>query len=160
MRLVKSKPTRLGEGDMTPMIDMVFQLIAFFMVLLNFSDVEMDQRINLPASALAKPPDAPYEDPITIQLTADETVLFAGDELTLDDLQSSLLREAQIIRANPQKSVSDVTVVIRADRLAKSGRVQEIIQMAQKAEFDTFSLRGRQTDEITLIEQSSSGVVE
>jgi biopolymer transport protein ExbD len=153
MRLVKGATRPLGEGDMTPMIDMVFQLIAFFMVLINFSDVEMDQRINLPASELAKPPDVPYEDPITIQLTSDETVLFAGDEMTLDDLQAALLREAQIIRANPEKSVSDVTVVIRADRLAKTGRVQEIIQQCQKAEFDTFSLRGRQSDVSTLIEQ-------
>lgn len=138
---------------MTPMIDVTFQLIAFFMFVLNFSDIDQDQRINLPASELAKPPDAPYAEPLAIQLTADDTVLFAGEELTLANLQSSLLREAQIIKANPQKSVSDVTVIIRADRMAKTGKVQEIIQMAQKAEFDTFALRGKQSDRSTLIEE-------
>lgn len=138
---------------MTPMIDVTFQLIAFFMFVLNFSDIDQDQRINLPASELAKPPDAPYAEPLAIQLTADDTVLFAGEELTLANLQSSLLREAQIIKANPQKSVSDVTVIIRADRKAKTGKVQEIIQMAQKAEFDTFALRGKQSDRSTLIEE-------
>ena len=33
---------------MTPMIDVTFQLIAFFMFVLNFSEVDQDQRINLP----------------------------------------------------------------------------------------------------------------
>ena len=61
------------EGDLTPMIDMTFQLIAFFMVLINFSQTEADQRILLPESELAKPPDRPLEYPITIQLKEDGT---------------------------------------------------------------------------------------
>ena len=140
------------EMDMTPMIDVTFQLIAFFMFVLNFSEVDQDQRINLPSSELAKPPEAPYEQPLTIQLTADDTILFAGDELTPDELQSALMREAQIIKAYPNKKLSDVTVVIRADRVAKTGKVQEIIQMCQKAGFDTFALRGSRATRPTLIE--------
>ena len=46
-----------------------------------------------------------------------------------------------------------MTVVIRADRLAKTGKVQELIQLCQEAEFDTFALRGRQSDRSTLIEE-------
>ena len=34
----KSKGTDL-DGDMTPMIDMVFQLLIFFMILINFATV-------------------------------------------------------------------------------------------------------------------------
>jgi biopolymer transport protein ExbD len=138
--------------DMTPMIDVTFQLIAFFMFVLNFSEVDTDQRINLPASELARPPDAPYSQPLTVQMTADETILFAGDEMLPDALQSALMREAQIIKAYPNKQLSDVTVVLRADRAAKTGKVQEIIQMCQKAGFDMFALRGKQSDVSTLIE--------
>ena len=85
-------------------------------------------------------------------MTADDTILFAGDELAPDALQSALMREAQIIKAYPNKKLSDVTVVIRADRPAKTGKVQEIIQMCQKAGFDMFALRGKQSDMSTLIE--------
>ena len=46
-----------AEGDMTPMIDMTLQLIAFFMILINFSEGDQNQLIRLPASELAKPPD-------------------------------------------------------------------------------------------------------
>ena len=55
--------------DMTPMIDVTFQLIAFFMFVLNFSEVDQDQRINLPLSELATTAGVAYEEPLTIQLT-------------------------------------------------------------------------------------------
>ncbi len=137
---------------MTPMIDVTFQLIAFFMFVLNFSEVDQDQRINLPSSELARPPEVAYEEPLTIQLASDEKIYFAGDELTSDGLKSALLREAQIIKSSPKKKVTDVTVIIRADKGAKTGKVQEIIQLCQQAEFDTFALRGKQSDTSTLIE--------
>ena len=137
---------------MTPMIDVTFQLIAFFMFVLNFSEVDIDQRINLPASELARPPQTPYSQPLTVQMTSNNTILFAGDEMAPDALQSALMREAQIIKAYPNKKLSDVTVVLRADRAAKTGKVQEVIQMCQKAGFDMFALRGKSSDVSTLIE--------
>lgn len=152
MRIVRSKLATSAEMDMTPMIDVTFQLIAFFMFVLNFSEVDTDQRINLPSSELARPPDAPYSQPLTVQMTADDTILFAGDEMQPDALQSALMREAQIIKAYPNKKLSDVTVVLRADREAKTGKVQEVIQMCQKAGFDMFALRGKSSDVSTLIE--------
>jgi biopolymer transport protein ExbD len=138
--------------DMTPMIDVTFQLIAFFMFVLNFSEIDTDQKINLPASELARPPESPYAQPLTVQMTKDETILFGGDEIGPEALQSALMREAAIIKAYPNKKLSDVTVVVRADREAKTGKVQEVIQMCQKAGFDMFALRGKSRDVSTLIE--------
>jgi biopolymer transport protein ExbD len=138
--------------DMTPMIDVTFQLIAFFMFVLNFSEVDQDQRINLPLSELAIPPETSYEEPLTVQMTPEDTILFAGAEMDLSGLQSALAREAQIIRAHPTKKPSDVTVIIRADRRVKAGRVQEVIEACQKAEFDTFALRGQRNEATISIE--------
>ena len=152
MRYTKH-PMVTAEMDMTPMIDVTFQLIAFFMFVLNFTEVDQDQRINLPLSELARPPDVAYDEPLTIQLSGTEQIIFAGDYLSADQLKSALLREAQIIKTHPEKKVGDVTVIIRADREAKTGKVQEIIKLCQEAEFDTFALRGRQSDESTLVGQ-------
>ena len=64
MRLTRQNSHReSAESDMTPMIDMAFQLIAFFMVLINFSEADQNERIHLPSSELAKPPDAPLGHP-------------------------------------------------------------------------------------------------
>ena len=146
----KSGPSIVG-GDLTPMIDMTFQLIAFFMLVINFSDAEQDQRIKLPASELAKPPTAPYEQPLTIHLMDSGTSVFGGNELkSLDALQSALLRETQILQRYTSKKIADVTVIIRADEDAKTGLVQEIIQICQNLHFERFALRGKQSDKPTL----------
>ena len=44
------------EIDMTPMIDCVFQLITFFMLVINFESTQADERVKLPESEIAKPP--------------------------------------------------------------------------------------------------------
>ncbi len=147
MRIRPRGPRGIVEGDLTPMIDMTFQLIAFFMLVINFSDVEQDQRVTLPASELARPPESPYEQPLTIHLTKQDRYIYAGRELTqLAQLRSELLRETQIILRHTSKKLSDVTVIIRADESAKTGIVQEVIQTCQQLEFERFALRGQQSE--------------
>ena len=63
--------------DMTPMIDMTFQLITFFMFVMNFSEAEQDERIQLPLSQLAKPVEGAIETPITLQLTNSGSIIYA-----------------------------------------------------------------------------------
>ncbi len=151
MRIKSKGNTGIVEGDLTPMIDMTFQLIAFFMLVINFSDVEQDQRVHLPASELAKPPTAPYEQPLTIHLTKNEEFIFGGKEMTqLSRLKSALLLETQIIKRHTSKSLADVTVIIRADEDAKTGQVQEVIQTCQELEFERFALRGKQSEVPTI----------
>jgi biopolymer transport protein ExbD len=150
MKIQKKRESQKAEGDMTPMIDMTFQLIAFFMVLINFSEVEQNQEINLPESELAKPPEVAYEKPVTLQMTKDEQVLFGGEKLSLEQTATALLREAAVITADGKTQMRDVTVVIRADAEARAGKVQEMIEIAQEAKFETFALRGQTTSESTL----------
>jgi biopolymer transport protein ExbD len=139
------------EPDMTPMIDIVFQLLAFFMFTINFSVSEQDQRVTLPASELAKPPDAPYDHPLTIHLTERGEYIYAGEALPgLDQLRSALLREKQIIENYAVEKLADVTIVIRADEDAQTGLVQEIIQLCQELKYERFALRGQQSEARTI----------
>lgn len=144
---IKSKNKPMAEGDMTPMIDMVFQLIAFFMVLINFSEVEQDQRVRLPLSELAKPPETSYEKPITLQMTKEQKVLInaQSDDLTIDEAAVQLRREAQIIRAG-DVPIEQVTVIVRADKEVPAGKVQDLIKVAQDAGFEDYALRGQQEE--------------
>lgn len=127
---------------MTPMIDMTFQLIAFFMVLLNFGEGEQDQSIKLPSSELAKPPEVASVAPIVLQLTDRNTVLIAGDELPVIGLAGPLARERAALAAR-QITPEEATIFIRADRNAKTGVVQEVIQQCQSNGFEKFALRAK-----------------
>jgi len=130
---------------MTPMIDMTFQLIAFFMVVIGFADADQNERIKLPSSELAKPAEVPFELPLTLQLTDQGTVLFAVDEYSMVELRQPLWREYKTIKArggDPRQA----TVIIRADRKAKAGRVRELIKLCQDTQFEKFALRAKQEE--------------
>ena len=151
MRYSKSTSSGVAKPDMTPMIDIVFQLIAFFMLVINITHVDQNELIRLPASRLAKPPKAPPQSPITLQLTQQGTVIFGGEETPPGQdamlwLRPMLLRERQIIDHTPDRTVADATIIIRADRSAKTGKVQELIQVCQDPAiaFQKFKLRAKQ----------------
>lgn len=139
--------TRRGIGetkaDMTPMIDMTFQLIAFFMVIVNFSEGDRNERIRLPISELAKPPDAPLKSPITLHLTDAGTVIFGPDEVSISGVRQLLERESRFLRSRGDDP-RQATVVIRGDRAARTGQVQELIRVCQQVGFERFVLRARQ----------------
>jgi len=129
---------------MTPMIDMTFQLIAFFMILINFDASEQDERIQLPASTLAKPPEAPLETPITLQLTRQGEVI-AGGQLYAEAaaLRPLLNNERNVLRLK-NRSEKDATIVIRADRNTPTGKVQDLIKLCQEMGFEKFTLRAKE----------------
>ncbi|MBW3600349.1 MAG: biopolymer transporter ExbD [Planctomycetes bacterium] len=140
---VRRKPEGVLEGDMTPMIDMTFQLIAFFMVLINFSQTEQNERIQLPESELAKPPEAPLESPITLHLTKEGTVIIGGEEVFMEGLRPYLVKEADVL-ALQNKPQSEATIIVRAHRDARTGDVQKLIETCQKNNFEKFALRAKE----------------
>jgi biopolymer transport protein ExbD len=137
---VKSREVDLAEGDLTPMIDMTFQLIAFFMVLINFTQTEANDRVKLPSSQLVKPPEVALEFPIILHVASDGTVILGGDEYTAETLRLGLRKELAVINAEG-KSVEDANVIIRAHRDAAAGDVQEVIRVAQEQKLVNFALR-------------------
>lgn len=137
---VKSKKVDLAEGDLTPMIDMTFQLIAFFMVLINFAQTESNDRVKLPSSQLVKPPEAPLEFPIILHIAQDGEIILGGDDYTAETLRIGLQRELAVIKAEG-KSVDDANVVIRAHKDTAAGDVQEVIRVAQEQKLVNFALR-------------------
>jgi len=151
MKYQNKRGAPFAKGDMTPMIDMTFQLIAFFMVLINFAAEDQNIRIHLPASELAKPPDKPIESAITVQVTKKEeggTVIVGPDETKVEGLLRLMNREAENIRKE-DRVVGNATIIIRADRRAETGVVQAVISVCQKAGFKLFRLRAEQTDKRT-----------
>jgi len=130
------------EIDMTPMIDMTFQLITFFMFVMNFSEAEQDDRIQLPSSQLAKPVEGAMESPITLQLTNSGAVIYAGEMVAVSDIGTYLEREKTVM-LDAGKEPSAATVIVRADGRSKTGEVQEIIRKCQEKGFERFALRAQ-----------------
>lgn len=140
---VKSKKPDLAEGDLTPMIDMTFQLIAFFMVLINFAQTESHEKVVLPNSRLVVPPDAPLEFPIILHVSQDGQIFLGGDDYTVDTLTTGLRGELAVMKAQ-KKGPADANVIIRAHQDTAAGTVQEIIRVAQEQQLENFALRAKE----------------
>ncbi|QGJ69798.1 Biopolymer transport protein ExbD [Planctomycetales bacterium 10988] len=145
MKYTKRRNLDLAEGDMTPMIDMTFQLIAFFMVLINFTEADQDERVRLPISELAKPPMAPLDNPLTLNLDPDGNIYLAGQQYQLPTLENQLQRERELMR-NQGEDPAEATIIIRADEGAKTGVVQELITQCQGVGFEKFALRAKEEE--------------
>ena len=143
MRIKTHASGEIYAGDFTPMIDMTFQLIAFFALVLNFSQGEQNERIQLPASELAKPADVPFEYPITLQLTKESTVIVGGQEISIAALRPYLIREKEVLKSE-ERPASHATIIIRADKDAQAGKVQDLIMRCQQNGFEKFSLRAKE----------------
>jgi biopolymer transport protein ExbD len=140
---IKPANTMVSEADMTPMIDMTFQLIAFFMILINFADAEVDQRVQLPSSSIAMPPQAPLEVPITIQMMRDGRLIMTGQVLGDPNGMRPFLRAEKYDLELRDKTAKDATVIIRAHKDAKTGLVQQIIKVCQEEGYEKFTLRAK-----------------
>jgi biopolymer transport protein ExbD len=153
----QSKGAMLPECDMTPMIDMVFQLIAFFMIITNFEQTQADERVKLPMDELARPPKTKRDKELVINIGFVRTsegdrvgagvpVIFypnAPKPLTIGEFKTPLQLEKQNF-ADTGVNPKDVTVILRADSEVPTGMVQDLIKMSQEAGFEKFALKAQQ----------------
>lgn len=143
MALKRKFDTKAAEGDMTSMIDMVFQLIIFFMVLINFSQDDQNQAIKLPSSELAKPAETPLENPIVLNLAFNGNIYLGPETSTIAGLRPLLELEAKVLTSNG-KSAKDANIIIRADGNTAGGMVQELIKKCQESGYEKFALRAKE----------------
>ena len=153
---IKSTGSGPPDVDMTPMIDIVFQLIAFFMVITNFEQQQADERVTLPKDQLAKPPEVKRENALTLNFGYEKNklgevidptpyIFLSGEQFTVEQVALKLRSEAQFYKTIGT-DLKDVTVEIRADAGVPSGLVQKLIQMCQEEGigFQRFALKATQ----------------
>jgi biopolymer transport protein ExbD len=121
---VKIKKGAAGAMDMTPMIDVVFQLMIFFLVATKLDEAEREFPIALPTASEAKPfTSKPDELFVNIERTGRYFV--QGRFLEITELES-LLRQSAI--NNPTQ-----TVRIRADQESQMKFLAAAINATVKA---------------------------
>ena len=128
---------------MTPMIDMSFLLIAFFMVLINFSEADQNERIKLPVSELAIPPNEPPTTILMLQVLENGNTIYNNVDFDLAALKAALeFRKRHLASIGVEQGT--VNVIVRADMYCKSEKVQDVIDLCQKLGFENFKLRAKQ----------------
>ncbi|MGB1927948.1 MAG: ExbD/TolR family protein [Mariniblastus sp.] len=124
---LKTQPDDQSSINLTPMIDIVFLLIIFFMVGTKFSelnDLERDISIKVPAvSGVAALTTAPRKRVINVH--ADGRIDLDKKMVSLGQLQEDLVAARQ--------QYKKLGVVIRGDESSQYGNVASVFATCQKA---------------------------
>lgn len=107
--------------DLSPLIDVVFLLLIFFMVSTRFRD-DHGLDLNLPQSESRQ---ASQEQSLTIVVGADSSIRVDGEEVVRDQLEPTLKTK---LEAREKKMV-----VLRIDQSVAHGTVVEVMDAAKKA---------------------------
>jgi biopolymer transport protein ExbD len=125
MRLPKNKPRGSLEFNMTPMIDVTFQLIIFFLVSNQMAAQETLVELDLPvAESGDEMRDEDAQHRFTINVVVGGDMMVAGDALDVAQLGQRLAAQ----RAKDDK----LEVRIRTDRAVEYGRVKPILKECLK----------------------------
>jgi biopolymer transport protein ExbD len=137
-----------GKPNLTPILDMVFQLITFFMLVINFKTAAMDLSLRLPVVGSARPVDSrAREDLLVLNIDAEGQLNVYGqarldiERYIATEAQASLLYARRTQQGLAAGDDLPTTVVVRADRTTPFAMLNEIITACQKHGYRKFSLK-------------------
>ena len=110
--------------EITPMIDMVFLLLVFFLVATTFQDEEREIDIALPVASSGAPISEALRD-IIINVKSDGAIVVAGRSRTPDELRELISVAA---KRNPAQKVT-----VRGDREAAYAHIVGVLDICKTA---------------------------
>ncbi len=136
-----------ADPNLTPILDMVFQLITFFMLVINFKTASMDLSLHLPTVGSARPVETKGTDLLVLNIDREGMLRVFGNEIK--DRPGYIAMEAQASllaarRFNPELKEGEELpsmVIIRADRKTSFQKLYAVIVQCQQNGFRNFSLK-------------------
>lgn len=132
MRLKNRRSRITANVDMTPMIDIVFQLIVFFLVSTTFAVVP-GIKLNLPQSTTSEGTNV---QGITIYADKDGVMFFNDKEVSMENLGQELLS----FDIGTSKK-EEFPVSLEADSEVTNGTIVKIFDVIRQSGFSLINLR-------------------
>lgn len=123
--LIKVPEAETGVSiEMTPMIDMVFLLLIFFLVATTFQQTEREMQIALPMASSSEPISAVLQE-LIINVDFDGRIIVASRTLEPDELRSVI---SDAVKVNPEQKVT-----VRGDRRTPYSNVVRVLDICKGA---------------------------
>ena len=135
MRFKRNLKIETGKLDLTPLIDVVFLLLIFFMLSSSFI-FQPGIKVKLPESNVS---ETKKEKSYEVILTQENLIFFSGERITLEGLE----RKMKIISKNSPEAV----LIIKADENVRHKNVVRIMSIAKMNGIKKLGIATRPTEE-------------
>jgi biopolymer transport protein ExbD len=143
------------EPNFTPLLDLVLQLVMFFMIVSNFVMEQTNEAIQLPEAIAAKALDKGEGDPIFLNINEQGKVLLSanqreGDTDTLDNedqVRRYMLNRAAEEQRKTGKKELQTTLILRVDKLTPFEKTYKIMKACRIAGYQKVQLRVLRSNE-------------
>jgi biopolymer transport protein ExbD len=140
-----------AEPNLTPILDMVFQLITFFMLVINFKSAEMDLSLKLPVIGSARPvPSAGRVLVLNVKVDDEHPRgCLSVYGLPNQNIESYLAKEAQTSLLAARMTPANIadhgglpeTIMIRADQSTRFAVLKRVVKCAQDNGYRKFAFK-------------------
>lgn len=121
--LIKSQTHKLSAAiEMTPMIDIVFLLLIFFLVATTFREEEREMQVALPFASSSAPISTMLKEFI-VNVIKDGTIIVGGRRIDDAELRT-MVRDA--VAANPEQKVT-----VRGDRGTAYANIIQVLDVCK-----------------------------
>lgn len=131
-----SSRRRINKGEektdinISPMIDMVFILLIFFIVTTVFVEEE-GIGVDKPTPKPPEPLEEERDEPVVLRITSNNQIVYEGNNITLGRVET-VVKNAL--------SQADVPVILQVERGALAGTMVQVMDRAKIAEADKISV--------------------
>jgi len=126
MRLPRQPRHPDVEVAMTPLIDVTFLLLVFFMVVSAFNQMERNAELELPAAYQATIEKDVAKERMVINIEADGTIILYGKSMDVPQLRRNLKNYGPCLRALGQRT-GEAPVVVRGDRDCPYREIKKVL---------------------------------
>jgi len=126
MQIPRYGRNRAIDFNVTPLIDVVFLLIIFFLVSSHLAKQETQQELDLPTATTGSPQTESTTQRVTLNVLPDGRLMIGAVEATPDEVAARLAFERR--RVN-----NELEVRIRTDRSVPFGRVKPLLMACVEA---------------------------
>ena len=143
-----------AEPNLTPILDMVFQLITFFMLVINFKAAELDMTLKLPIIGSARPvPPGTDMRFLVLNVKDDQgkaAISVYGRKIDEDHIKGYISEESKVSLKAAKLTKEDIdsgtkelldTVVIRADANCPFRNVNFVVTSCQAVGYRKFAYK-------------------
>lgn len=132
MAVTIKKGKALDSLNLTPLIDVVFLLLIFFLVATRFAQDDRELPVQLPSAASALPMTVEPTE-LVVNVDAAGQYMILGERMTLDKVEATLKRA---VADNPLNQL----VIIRGDRNVAFQAVVSVMDLCTKWKVPSYKI--------------------